>query len=786
MDLAASEGPLNHESNDITSMVVENEDVVEPVVLPPPAKKLRFKEEVNRVAEIVLVLSAMGTMRGGKSPTTVELELMLEARSKLAEMCQEFSPKDIVGRDAIGVVIEDLGLNGKLKDQRLGFRAPRLTISEKVSLGKRKMEEAKKYTAMSAGTGYTSHMSQQTGGAASSLGLSNLDSGTHTVRVIDRSNPQPPSSGVTTGQWPSNEFKMSTSSAPTVGSHYIRDTSGLAQPRGERSQIKSEMLSGASQGPATSANYWNASTWSAQPQPVFTVTPGADNKVPIQSSVRVPDQSFRLFMSQTPPGTFTGTNQPMQGMNYGQTSPFGNSHVEIAKIIHKVLHPRVQKTPSWNPPSREYMNKAMTCQNCQATISEVETVLICDACEKGYHLKCLPANNLKGVPKSEWHCSRCVQLYSGKSFPIKYGRVMRSANMQKMPSTTAGLELPAEKKVGTMDPKVNQPKSMVTMGPGIQNSSGFASEKSNPSASLSHFETAGTNANTDARAVVTASLKENSTSGSSAAPVSCPETANSTATASAAPSSLMNNNGLVSTGCVPADSTGNSSTVPVANTTLSATSNTVVSSVTSVGHRTQAPTGGVTRGKSSQSSGTGNASVGTLGEAVIGTSAETANATEDAALSGTVNASTAGNGEGCKNSSEPKLNVETVNAGTTNENNQESSNPVFESEVPATFRDQPTKTLDTRPDPSVTKSIVVFEENSKPNAEPSIPQDDSTSQTEKSVSEPPAVSSDCISNLDHFQDALQNNVENPLEDERLHKPDEYKSATINEEAYRRL
>ena len=41
-------------------------------------------------------------------------------------------------RDAIGAVIEDLGLNGKLKDQRLGYSA-KLTISYKRSLGQRKV-----------------------------------------------------------------------------------------------------------------------------------------------------------------------------------------------------------------------------------------------------------------------------------------------------------------------------------------------------------------------------------------------------------------------------------------------------------------------------------------------------------------------------------------------------------------------------------------------------------------------------------------------------------------------
>lgn len=109
----------------------------EPMSPPPPAKKRRFGEDMNRVAEIVLVLSALGRMRGGKAPTEMELELMVEARSKLAEMCQEFTPNDIIGGDDVRAVIEDMGLNGK--DQRLGFRARKITISEKLSLGKRKV-----------------------------------------------------------------------------------------------------------------------------------------------------------------------------------------------------------------------------------------------------------------------------------------------------------------------------------------------------------------------------------------------------------------------------------------------------------------------------------------------------------------------------------------------------------------------------------------------------------------------------------------------------------------------
>ncbi|CAA7041533.1 unnamed protein product [Microthlaspi erraticum] len=70
--VAASSVPMNLES-----LVNENGEET----MAPPAKKQRFCDEMNRVAEIVLVLSALGRMRGGKNPSELEFELMVEARA---------------------------------------------------------------------------------------------------------------------------------------------------------------------------------------------------------------------------------------------------------------------------------------------------------------------------------------------------------------------------------------------------------------------------------------------------------------------------------------------------------------------------------------------------------------------------------------------------------------------------------------------------------------------------------------------------------------------------------
>ncbi|XP_026448096.1 uncharacterized protein LOC113348512 [Papaver somniferum] len=113
-------------------------------------KKARvdYGGDLKRVAEIVLVLSAMGKTRGGRKPTDVEKGLMVEAKDKLVEICQFMSPQDVIPKDAIRVVMEDLGLN-KSADERLGFCPHKMSISTKLVLAKRKMGETKKFAAQS-------------------------------------------------------------------------------------------------------------------------------------------------------------------------------------------------------------------------------------------------------------------------------------------------------------------------------------------------------------------------------------------------------------------------------------------------------------------------------------------------------------------------------------------------------------------------------------------------------------------------------------------------------------
>ncbi|XVF77337.1 hypothetical protein PTKIN_Ptkin14bG0035000 [Pterospermum kingtungense] len=471
-------------------------------------------EGLKRVAEIVLVLSVMGKMRGGgRNPTAAETALMAEAREKLAEMCEELAPKDIVGRDAIGNVIEELGLNSKLKEQRLGFRGLGMSISQKVLYTKIKMEEPKKFTAPAA---YTSQsLKTNVGGSAENRGASQavrVSPSDRPIHATASSGGFPVSSTAThvtaagstplQHQLPTSNVKSSSMSTGLPSGHLGRDSSSFAYPKVERPQIKldggSNVASYFSHVPAnSSANQplVNAPTWSIQAQSATLAKSGQENKVLTHNPAKVEvsaglsmpqiapqtarDETFRPFSTQTATGTFPSMHQPVQGMNFTQShSPFINNHNEIARIVQKLLQPKLPEHLTWTPPSREYMNKALTCQTCKLTIHEVETVLLCDACERGFHLKCLQSNSPKGIPR-EWHCARCLSLSNGKPLPPKYGRVMRSIIAPKVPYINAESQSSSEKKVENLEQKVNHEKVTANESSGLQTSTMAGMKESN-------------------------------------------------------------------------------------------------------------------------------------------------------------------------------------------------------------------------------------------------------------------------------------------------------------------
>ncbi|CAL9761563.1 unnamed protein product [Musa acuminata subsp. burmannicoides] len=293
----------------------------------PPAIKKRARDggDLKRVAEIVMVLSAMGQMRGGRQPTAAEKALVAEARERLVAMCEGVKPKELFSGEAVRVVVEDLGLN-RSKDPVMGFRPPKMSIADKLLLTKKKTEGA--------------------------LGV-------NTVKT-------------------SHQMMINHETKPS--------------------------------------------------------------------------------MMQAGQGTLQIVHQPSQGLTVVHTPGLFTNHNDIAKNIQRILQANISDHPSWTPPSTEYMNSTLNCQVCKNAITDIESLLVCDACEKGNHLKCLQSYGNKGIPKAEWHCPRCLASSNGKPLPPKYGRVTRAPIGAPKATSNASIHA-SSKKTENLD-KVNQQKAI--------------------------------------------------------------------------------------------------------------------------------------------------------------------------------------------------------------------------------------------------------------------------------------------------------------------------------------
>ncbi|KAG9137184.1 hypothetical protein Leryth_011998 [Lithospermum erythrorhizon] len=431
--------------------------------------------DVKKVAEMVLVLAGLGKIRGGRSPSEAERGLMAEARGKLVEVCQEFAPKEVFPVERIGGMIEDLGLVDS-KEQRLAFRPPKMSISEKLLLSKRKFDEAKEFalppptfSQKFQGPGYSAlerrGLSQQVQVAPQDKAFQGSIPSASLQSAGSKSTPVP-------YQLPNSEVRSTISNA-LPSSHLVKDSRSFPQARFDPTSVEVD-------GRST----MRMATWPMQPQAATSTQMVSENNVPFQS--RKVDGSVVIKSGITPQSATTKpvtsqvatgaapVHQNVSSMNVGQPSHLRNIHSEIANMVQKLLQ-RYVEPPVWTPPSRDYLNKPWACQMCKSFVTDADSLLICDNCEKGYHLKCLQTANHKRASKGEWHCFRCLSASHGKPLPPKYGRVMRNMNNTKTLSNTASVRPSPDRKIATVVEKPNLQKV---------SSNGNNSIQSDPSASM--------------------------------------------------------------------------------------------------------------------------------------------------------------------------------------------------------------------------------------------------------------------------------------------------------------
>ncbi|XP_017258301.1 uncharacterized protein LOC108227580 [Daucus carota subsp. sativus] len=454
-------------------------------------------DRVRKVAEIVLVLATMGKIRGGEVPSGVEMEMMEDARARLVEVSEQFAPKDVFPTQVFGSIIEDLGLDCS-RERKLGFQPPKVSIGQRVNITKQKMENSEKYALQSANyisqaaesnirssvqihSGVQTFSLEKTSPGPSSLGLQPVSASGPVSAANSTSLPY---------QLPTSEVRPSVSSglpSRNIGKH----NSALALARADRPFYtltgKSNGVSYTSQVQANSfGDNTKPPTWTVQSQASPSAKTVLDNNASFHASIKGGATGMstmsRPFMNQTTSVNPLGAHQHIQqGARFVQSPSQSNSHDDIGKIVQKLLQQQILKHPIWTPPSRDYMNKSVPCQICKLVISEVDNVLVCDACEKGYHLNCLQMLNPKSLPKAEWQCGKCFSLSGGKPLPPKYGRVTRNSTVLKVSSPATEVHLSADQNVGVIDVKDKLKRTAINVNSGIQSAPPGALDKSNHS-----------------------------------------------------------------------------------------------------------------------------------------------------------------------------------------------------------------------------------------------------------------------------------------------------------------
>ncbi|KAK3155111.1 hypothetical protein QOZ80_2BG0198990 [Eleusine coracana subsp. coracana] len=412
----------------------------------PVGKRRRGGDDgLRRVAEIVMVLSAAGEVRGGREPTAAERALAAEARERLAAAVAERAvrPKDLFPGEAVRAVVEDLGLNRARDPAAMGFRPPKASIADRLMLTKRKMEEVKEAPAQPISTPQT----------VVSSGMTEFQ-GLHGASKI----------GVGVPRNPPATLQLNSASLVTLkppGSSPVKPVtnSAVAPPHTGPAHLKLEKdVNGPLNFARNGANIVNSTK-------LMPDTSASPNVNAMQSSNQVVrNQDTKPVVIQAGTGNPVMGLQATPGVAYvPPKNPFVH-HNDIAKIVQQFLY-QPMNHPSWTPPSAEYMRSRLCCQICKVVISDADSLLVCDACERGAHLICLQNYGNKGVPKAEWHCSVCLTQSKGKPLPPKYGKVTRTAVASKAAPPVNGAQFSLQGSAETKATKENHQKVAVNGNP---------------------------------------------------------------------------------------------------------------------------------------------------------------------------------------------------------------------------------------------------------------------------------------------------------------------------------
>ncbi|XBH99237.1 hypothetical protein VPH35_128619 [Triticum aestivum] len=377
-----------------------------------------------------MVLAAAGEARGGRAPTAAERALVAEARGRLAASVAvvEVRPKELYPREAVRALVEDLGLGRARDPAAMGYRPCRASIAERILLTKRKMEQVKESLVRP-----TTNVPQTTPSSATAIFQDGASKST---------------AELTRNLSAAGSFPASTPTPVTMSSSILKQSRPNETPAGVSSSQSANLPSIVSLPPVGSANIEvekavncpnfrqsGATIGQTNKSAHFTATRSSQSRV--QSSTAGKSHEKKAPSAQPVNRNIAiGDHVPPGAAAFFQQEPCFSNHNTIVKNVQLVLH-QPANHPSWTVPSTEYMHARLDCQICKTFITDVESLLVCDACERGVHLKCLKQDGNEGLSIVDWYCPTCVTYSKGKPLPPKYGKVTRTIVTSKARGVTS-------------------------------------------------------------------------------------------------------------------------------------------------------------------------------------------------------------------------------------------------------------------------------------------------------------------------------------------------------------
>ncbi|KAG6487685.1 hypothetical protein ZIOFF_056279 [Zingiber officinale] len=184
------------------------------------------------------------------------------------------------------------------------------------------------------------------------------------------------------------------------------------------------------------------------------------------------------------PSAHNGLNARPSGPSYLTQYQAENPPQKIP-TISSMQSPSVAAVPRFSQPNKLLDHTSIRSE-------DTESLLVCDAFEKGNHLKCLQSYGNKDIPKAEWHCPSCLASSNGKTLPPKYGRVTRAPVPAPRAAPNTSINV-ASKKTEDLDPNTSRRKALA-------NNNSYMSQHSN-SLNLrgNHYDTMVIGAEMDSR-----------------------------------------------------------------------------------------------------------------------------------------------------------------------------------------------------------------------------------------------------------------------------------------------